>query len=63
MTRERLMELLERFSGLRIVVAGDLFLDRYWVIDPRLDEPSLETGLAARQVTGTRLSAGAAGTV
>lgn len=63
MTRERLMELLERFSGLRIVVAGDLFLDRYWMIDPRLDEPSLETDLAARQVTGTRLSAGAAGTV
>lgn len=63
MTRERLQALLERFTTLRIAVAGDLFLDRYWLIDPSLDEPSLETGLAARQVTATRLSPGAAGTV
>lgn len=63
MTRERLHSLLRQLPRLRIAVVGDLFLDRYWRIDPALDEPSLETGLDAWQVVDTRLSPGAAGTV
>lgn len=63
MTRERLLELLDRFASLRVAVTGDLFLDRWWEIDRALDEPSVETGLTAYQVTGRRQSAGAAGTV
>lgn len=63
MTRERLQSLLLKLPSLRIAVVGDLFLDRYWMIDPALDEPSLETGLDAWQVVDTRLSPGAAGTV
>ena len=63
MERSRLQELLEKLPGLSVAVAGDLFLDRYFLIDPALDEPSLETGKAAWQVVETRLSAGAAGTV
>lgn len=47
----------------KILVLGDYFLDRYLQIDASLDEPSLETGLTAYQVVGTRLSPGAAGTV
>lgn len=63
MTPHRLESLLSRFSGLSIMVVGDFFLDKYLVLDPALDEPSLETGLAARQVVARRCMPGAAGTV
>ncbi len=63
MNRARLKELLGRFSQLRIVVAGDLFLDRWYEIDTQLNEPSLETGLTAYQIVKKRSAAGAAGTV
>ncbi len=63
MKRERLVSLLNRFPHLRIAVLGDLFLDKWMLVDRRLDEPSVETGLAAYQVVKTRADAGAAGTV
>jgi len=63
MTAERLAELLARFQRLRIAVVGDLFLDQWFHIDPALDEPSVETGLTAWQVTRMAASPGAAGTV
>ena len=63
MTRERLLELLGKFSELHITVAGDLFLDRWYEIDTALNEPSLETGLTAYQIVKKRAAAGAAGTV
>lgn len=46
-----------------IGLVGDLFLDRYFEIDSTLDEPSVETGLAAYQVRGVRNYPGALGTV
>lgn len=46
-----------------IGLIGDLFLDRYFDIDPALDEPSVETGLTAYQVTQVRSYPGALGTV
>ena len=63
MTRARLQALLARLGSLRIAVAGDLFLDRWYEIDEALNEPSLETGLTAYQVVRKRSAAGAAGTV
>ncbi|MEC9378337.1 MAG: carbohydrate kinase, partial [Candidatus Latescibacterota bacterium] len=42
---------------------GDFFLDAYFDCDPRLNEPSVETGKTAYQVVRTRRQAGAAGTV
>lgn len=63
MRRERLNALLTRFASLNIVVVGDLFLDHWFDVDRRLDEPSLETGLTAYQVVRKRPAAGAAGTV
>ncbi len=63
LTRDRLKHILQRLPQLRVAMVGDLFLDRYWMIDPQLDEPSLETGLTAWQLTDTRLSPGAGGTV
>lgn len=61
--REFLVGLLAGLPALRIAVVGDFFLDRYFVVDPRLDEPSLETGLSAHQVVQLRGSPGAAGTI
>lgn len=58
-----LKHLCDNLKNIKIAVAGDFFLDRYYVIDPALNEKSLETGLTAYQVVGRRLYAGAAGTV
>lgn len=63
MKRDRLEELLGSFLKLRIAVIGDLFLDKWVTVDPKLDEPSVETGKTAWQVTKTVCAAGAAGTV
>jgi rfaE bifunctional protein kinase chain/domain len=63
MNIQRLDSLLARFPDLTILVIGDFFLDKYLIIDRRLAETSLETGLEAHQVTGMRASPGAAGTV
>ena len=63
MTPHRLENLLSRFAGLSVLVVGDFFLDKYLVLDPGLDEPSLETGLDAHQVVERRCMPGAAGTV
>lgn len=63
MDQKRLDALLERFSSLRIALAGDLFLDRWYEIDPALDEPSLETGKTAWQIVRKRAAPGAGGTV
>ena len=60
---ERLEEILRRIAELRILVVGDFFLDQYWVVDASLEEVSLETELAAHQITQVRSSPGAAGTV
>jgi rfaE bifunctional protein kinase chain/domain len=62
-TYERLNAMLDRFRKLRIAVVGDFFLDKYLMIDPSRDEPSLETWLTAYQVVEKRMSPGAAGTV
>lgn len=59
----RLQDLLNNFPGVTVLVVGDFFLDKYLDIDPRLSEPSLETGLEAYQVTSVRRYPGAAGTV
>ncbi len=63
LTREKLGSYLERFRGLRALVVGDFFLDKYLHLDRRLSETSLETGLEAYQAVGVRPLPGAAGTV
>jgi bifunctional ADP-heptose synthase (sugar kinase/adenylyltransferase) len=63
MSPDRLEELTEKFSHLRIAVLGDFFLDKYLDVDPALAEVSVETGKTAHQVAGIRHSPGAAGTV
>ena len=63
MNRERLEALLGRFSEISVALVGDIFLDRWYEIDPALDEPSLETGLTAHQVVKKRSAPGARGNV
>lgn len=63
MERQRLQQILEDFTKLRIGVVGDFFLDKWLEIDRSLDELSLETNLTAYQVVSKRCYAGAAGTV
>jgi len=54
---------LKDSSRSRILVLGDYALDKYLYIDPKRDEPSIETGLTAYQIHGKRMSAGAGGNV
>lgn len=63
LSRETLDQILDTLPRLRIVVVGDLFLDKYLDLDASLTETSIETGLPAYQVTRLRCYPGAAGTV
>jgi len=63
MTGERLNEILARCDSLKVLVVGDVALDRYLEIDPSIEETSLETGLAVHNVVNVRPQAGAGGNV
>jgi len=63
LTTQLIDHILTTVPNRTIGVLGDLFLDRYLDIDPALNEPSVETGLTAYQVTRVRSYPGAAGTV
>lgn len=63
LTRENLEAILAAIPHKTVGLVGDLFLDRYLDIDPARDEPSIETGLTAYQVTRVRSYPGALGTV
>ncbi len=63
LTTELVEHILATIPNRTVGVLGDLFLDRYLDIDPALNEPSVETGLTAYQVTRVRSYPGAAGTV
>lgn len=63
LTTDWIERILARAPAATIGLLGDLFLDRYLDIEPSLDEPSIETGLTAYQVTRVRSYPGALGTV
>ena len=63
LTTQLLEHILVTIPHKTIGLIGDLFLDRYLDIDPARDEPSIETGLTAYQVTQVRSYPGALGTV
>ena len=56
-------EILTGFRGLRVLVVGDVCLDRWCRYDPREGLPSRETGLPRVGVVSTEVTAGAAGTI
>lgn len=55
--------ILAAIPRLRALVAGDICLDRWCRYDPRLTEPSRETGLDRVAVVSTECTPGAGGTV
>jgi rfaE bifunctional protein kinase chain/domain len=55
--------ILSAFRGLKVLVAGDVCLDRWCRYDPREGLPSRETGLPRVGVVSTEVTAGAAGTI
>jgi rfaE bifunctional protein kinase chain/domain len=55
--------ILGSFRNLRVLVAGDVCLDRWCRYDPREGLPSRETGLPRVGVISTEVTAGAAGTI
>jgi len=63
LTTELIEHILATIPNRTVGVLGDLFLDRYLDIDATRNEPSVETGLTAYQVTRVRAYPGAAGTV
>lgn len=63
LTTELIEHILAALPHKTVGLLGDLFLDRYLDIDPARDEPSIETGLTAYQVTCVRSYPGALGTV
>ncbi len=63
LTTELLERILARLPRCTVGLVGDLFLDRYFDIEPAWDEPSIETGLVAYQLAGVRCYPGALGTV
>jgi rfaE bifunctional protein kinase chain/domain len=56
-------EILAAFRDLRVLVIGDVCLDRWCHYDPGLADPSRETGIPRTAVIATEVTAGAAGTV
>jgi rfaE bifunctional protein kinase chain/domain len=56
-------EILDRIPAVKVLVAGDICLDRWCQYDPFLAEPSRETGLDRVAVTATEVTPGAGGTV
>lgn len=63
MLPSRLTEITARYSKLRIALVGDICLDRYFEIDPGLQEISIETNLPVHNVVRVRCQPGAAGTI
>jgi rfaE bifunctional protein kinase chain/domain len=56
-------DVLKAFHGLKVLVAGDVCLDRWCRYDPQQGLPSRETGLPRVGVISTEVTAGAAGTI
>jgi rfaE bifunctional protein kinase chain/domain len=56
-------EILAEFGRVRVLVAGDVCLDRWCRYDPALADPSRETGIPRVGVVSTEVTPGAAGTI
>ena len=63
MTPQRFDEITSRYPPLRLGLAGDFCLDRYFDIDPDRAETSIETGLTVHNIVRVRCQPGAAGTI
>jgi rfaE bifunctional protein kinase chain/domain len=55
--------ILEKIRHLKVLIVGDLCLDRWCRYDPALSEPSRETAIPRTAVVSTEVTPGAAGTI
>jgi rfaE bifunctional protein kinase chain/domain len=55
--------ILAAFPRLRVLIVGDVCLDRWCTYDPALADPSRETGIPRTAVVSTEVTPGAAGTI
>jgi rfaE bifunctional protein kinase chain/domain len=55
--------ILQEFKKLKVLVVGDVCLDRWCRYDPALADPSRETGIPRVGVVATEVTPGAAGTI
>jgi len=60
---DRLPDLIARFAGLKVAVAGDFCVDAYWWLDAEHADTSVETGLRVLRVAAARYGLGGAGNV
>ena len=60
---DRVREILDRITRVRVAVCGDFCLDAYWMLNPRGGEVSAETGLPAQAVGRHYYSLGGAANV
>lgn len=63
MDLKKFEDVIRKFSEFKVLVIGDLFLDKYYTYDPDKGRPSLETGLKPIVVMDYKPSPGAAGNV
>ena len=56
-------QILRDIQRLKVLVVGDVCLDRWCYYDPDLTEPSRETGIPRLAVVRTDVTPGAAGTI
>lgn len=63
MSPRELKQITSCYANLRIGLVGDICLDRYFEIDPGLQENSIETNLAVHNVVRVRCQPGGAGTI
>lgn len=63
LTPERFREITATYPKMTVAVIGDFCLDRYFDLDPSLEEVSIETGLAVHNITRVRCQPGGAGTI
>lgn len=56
-------DILDKIRGVKVLIVGDLCLDRWCRYDPALSEPSRETGIPRTAVVSTGVTPGAAGTI
>ena len=57
------VSLVEKFKGIRVLVAGDICLDRWCRYDPGESDPSRETGIPRLGIVRSEVTPGAGGTV
>jgi rfaE bifunctional protein kinase chain/domain len=63
LTLSRFHKITGHYPNLCVAVVGDYCLDRYFDIDPKLTETSIETGLPVHNIVRVRCQPGGAGTL